>query len=220
MGLGALVLVAFGRFTRLNLLTGVNATLISLAALAFILAGLAVVGAMAWDNPAARRGAFLGIALLLVFWQWGSAWQLSRWGVNDPRERWVVSGTDDSVKVMTDLLLRISRQTANSDRDLTVFSQVESPVLAWYLRGLSSYQAGAAVPVGSQADVVITPIGTELSLPNEYFGMDFGLERREIPPSGPSNLSDGLKWLLFRESAAPVETQRVVVWIRSDLANR
>lgn len=217
MGLGALVLAAFGRFARLNLLTGENANLIMLAALAFVLAGLAVVLAMAWESAAARRGVFVGLAALLLFWQWGSAWQLSRLGANDPRERWVMSGTDDAAPVMINLMRSTSLQMTNSDRDLTIFSQVESPVLDWYLRDFAGYQSGAAVPLESAAGVVIAPEGVELALPNDYFGTDFGLTRRELPPAEAVTLSDTLKWLLFRESAVPLETERVVLWIRSDL---
>lgn len=218
LGLGALMLAATGRFARLNLLSGENSMLIALAVLAFVLAGAAVVVAMAWESPAARRGAFVGVALLTLFWQWGAAWQLSRLGANDPRERWVTAGTDDDVAVMVDLLGGISRQVANSDRDLVIFSQVESPVLRWYLRDFAGFQAGPALPVNTQADVIIAPAESEPALPNDYFGADFGLEQREIPNVGPVLVSDALKWWLFRESTAATENRRVVVWVRSDLA--
>jgi len=217
IGLGALVLAAVARFTRLNLFTGEDARLIVLALLAFVLAALAVLVAMAWDSPAARRGAFIGVAALLLFWQWGAAWQLSRVGVNDPRERWVTTGVDDDARALIDLLTSASLQMANSDRDLIIFSQVDSPVLRWYLRAFPGFAAGPALPVDSQADVVITPAATEPALPNDYFGADFGLLQREIPGAGPATLTDRLRWWLFRESSAPLEVERVVVWVRSDL---
>lgn len=216
--LGALLLAAGGRFARLNLLIGENSMLITLASLAFVLAGLAVVLAMAWESPAARRGAFLGLAALLLFWQWGAAWQLSRLGANDPRERWVTEGTDDDARVMADLLARVSRQTVNSDRDLDVFSLVESPVLRWYLRDFAGYRAGSALPVTATPDAVIAPAGADPVLYADYFGADFGLTQREPAAAGRAPVGDVLKWWLFRESAAPLETERVVLWLRSDLA--
>ena len=218
VSLGALALAVVGRFARLNLLSGENATLIGLAALAFVLAALAVVLALAWDNPAARRGAFAGALILLLFWQWGAAWQLSRQGANDPRERWVTSGTDEDARRMTDLLTRVSRQTANSESDLAVFSLVDSPVLAWYLRDLVNFQSGPALPVNGTPDVVIAPADGEPALYTDYFGADFDLARRELPATG-ATLNDTLRWLLFRESNAAVETQRVILWIRSDLGS-
>jgi len=218
LGLGALLVAAAGRFARLNLLAGENATLLTLALLAFVLAGVAVVIAMAWENPAARRGAFAGLAALLLIWQWGAAWQLSRQGANDPRERWVISGTDDDVPVMVNLLDGIAWQTANSNRDMTIFSQVDSPVLRWYLRDYANFSVGPALPLNTTADVIITPAGAEPSLPNDYFGADFGLLQSEMPGDEPVVPSNVLKWWLFRESAAPTDNQRVILWVRSDLA--
>ena len=217
IGLGALVLAAVARFTRLGLFNGEDARLIALALLAFVLAALAVLVARASDSPAARRGAFAGMPALLLFWQWGVAWQLSRAGANDPRERWVVTGVDDDARVLVDLLTGASLQMANSDRDLIVFSQVDSPVLRWYLRAFPGFAAGPALPINTAADVVITPAEIEPALPNDYFGADFGLLQREIPGTGPATLTDRLRWWLFRESSAPLEVERVVVWIRSDL---
>lgn len=217
VGLGTLVLAAVARFTRLDLFSGEDARLIVLALLAFVLAALAVLAAMAWDSPAARRGAFAGAAALLLLWQWGTAWQLSRVGSNDPRERWVTTGVDDDMRVLVNLLTSASLQMANSDRDLIVFSQVDSPVLRWYLRAFPGFAAGPALPLNSQADVVITSAESEPALPNDYFGADFGLRQREMPGAGPATLTDRLRWWLFRESSTPLEVERVVVWIRSDL---
>lgn len=218
LGLGALLVAAAGRFARLNLPAGENTTLLTLALLAFILAGVAVIVAMAWESPAARRGAFAGLAALLFFWQWGAAWQLSRQGANDPRERWVTSGTDDDVPVLINLLDGIAWQTANSNRDLTIFSQVDSPVLRWYLRDYTNFSVGPTLPLNTTADVIITPADAEPSLPNDYFGADFGLLQSEMPSDEPVVPSNVLKWWLFRESNAPVDIQRVILWVRSDLA--
>ena len=216
VGLGALALAVVGRFARLNLLSGEDGPLIGLAALAFVLATLAVVLALAWDNPAARRGALVGALALLLFWQWGAAWQLSRLGANDPRERWVTSGTDADARRMTDLVGRISRQTANSESDLSVFSLVDSPVMAWYLRDLVGFQSGPTLPANATPDVVIGPAAAEPPLYADYYGADFDLTQTEGVAAG-ATLNDTLRWLLFRESNAVVDMERVIVWIRSDL---
>lgn len=217
--LGMTLLVSVGRFTRLGLWSGAQASLIGLAVLAFVLAGIAVILALAWDNAAARRGAFLGVAALLLYWQWGAAWQLSNAGANDPRERWVVAGTDDDVPVLTDLLRGVSLQTSNSNRDLEIFSTVESPVLRWYLRDFGGFRDGPALPLETQAAVIITPADAEPQATSDYFGADFGLVQRDLPgdPGRPTT-ADVLRWWLFQESFMPVEQQRVVVWLRSDLA--
>ncbi len=222
LALGALLVVAGGRIARLGLLAGEYGPLMTVAALAFALAGVAVIVSMAWDNAAARRGVLAGIALLLLFWQWGAAMQLSRQGANDPRERWVAAGTDDDVPVMMELLRRTSLQVTSSERDLTIFSLVDSPVLRWYLRDYLQASFGATLPhdwdagLSAAADVVIAPLDAQPELPADYFGADFGLERHEVAP-GPLVLAEALKWWLFRESTAPANEERVVLWIRSDL---
>lgn len=221
--LGMVLLVSAGRFTRLNLWTGGEAPLVILAALALVFAGIAVILALAWDNSAARRGAFLGLALLLLYWQWGTGWQLSQWGVNDARERWVSTATDDDVPVMLDLLGRVSRYTTNANTDLEIFSTVESPVLRWYFRDFEKFQFGPALPAQTQAAVLITPDAGEPQAINDYFGADFGLQQSRLPGATGERtagavISDLLHWWLFRESAAPVQQQRIIVWIRSNLA--
>jgi len=222
--LGMTLLVSIARFTQLGLWTGSNASLISLAVLAFALAGVAVIVVLAWESPAARRGAFLAVVAMLLYWQWGTGWHLSQAAANDPGERWVTVGTDDDVPRLVGLLERISREVANSDVDLSVFSAVDSPVLRWYFRAFERFESGPALPIDSQADVVITAGDSEPQLPNDYFGADFGLEQHEVTGVGLTSEGGGavvdqvLRAWLFHHSSVPVEQQRIVVWVRSDLA--
>ncbi len=222
--LGMTLLVSMARFTQLGLWTGQNAPLVSLAVLAFALAGVAVIVVLAWESPAARRGAFLAVVALLLYWQWGTGWHLSQVAANDPGERWVMVGTDDDMPRLVGLLGRISREVANSDVDLSVFSAVDSPVLRWYLRAFKRFETGPALPIDLQADVVITPDDNQPQLPNDYFGADFGLEQRQVTDvplvgaGGGATVDQLLRAWLFHRYSTPVEQQRVVLWVRSDLA--
>ncbi len=228
--LGMTLLVGIARFTQLGVWTGQNASLVSLAVLAFALAGVAVVVVLAvvavvvvlaWESPAARRGAFLAAVVMLLYWQWGTGWHLSQTAANDPGERWVAVGTDDDVPRLVGLLERISREVANSDVDLSVFSAVDSPVLRWYFRAYERFETGLALPIDSQADVVITADDDPPQLPNDYFGADFGLEQHEVTDTGAgggATVDQVLRAWLFHRSSVPVEQQRIVVWVRSDLA--
>lgn len=223
IGLGALVLAAFGRFTRMGLLSGEHADLIIYSSLAFLLAVVAIVAVMAWESAAARRGALLGLAALILFWHGGTARQLTHQGANDPHEMWVngatdAGATDDGAVLMIDLVREISWQTAGSGRDLTVVSLAASPALDWYLRDLVGYRSAAVMPLDSALGVVIAPEGQEPALPSDYFGADFVLTRESIPAERRPSLQEQLLWLFFRESSAPLDAQRVVLWIRSDLA--
>ena len=222
--LGMTLLVSMARFTKLGLWTGAQASLIGLAVMAFVFAGIAVVFALAWESSAARRGAFLGVVLLLFYWQWGTGWHLSQQAANDPGERWVTAGTDDDVPVLMNLISRVSRQTANADSDLDVFSTVDSPVLRWYFRHFGRFMTGATLPVNTTAAVIVTPDGDQPQVPSDYFGADFGLEQHEVADAplfgegGGAALAEALNAWLFHRSATPLVQQRVILWIRSDLA--
>jgi hypothetical protein len=216
--LGMVLLVSVGRFTRLGLWSGSNMTLLGLATVAFTFAGILVIVIIAWDNPAARQGIFIGLSLVLLFFQWGKGWRLNVYAANDPRERWVTTGTHNEVPIMLNMIRGTSRQTANSAYDLSIFSQVDTPVLRWYLRDFSQVEFGSAPPINAQQDAIIAPVDEELGLPNEYFGADFGLQNRAYPGMAAPTVDSILRWWLFHESDSPVDQQRVVVWLRSDLA--
>ena len=223
--LGMTLLVSMARFTKLGLWTGAQAPLIGLAVLAFVFAGLVVILVLAWENTAARRGVFLGLAALLLYFQWGTGWHLSQQAANDPNERWVVAGTDDDVPVLVELLGRVSRQATNANSDLDVFSTVDSPVLSWYFRHFDRFTTGETLPVDGVSDVVVTTGNAQPQLPNDYFGADFVLEQREAQVADQLSdlgigaaVNEALHVWLFHEPHVPLEQQRVVVWIRSDLA--
>lgn len=220
--LGMMLLVGIARFTKMGVWTGTQASLVGVAVMAFIFAGIAVIMALAWDNAAARRGAFLGLAALLLYWQWGTGWHLSQVAANDPGERWVTVGTDDDVPMLVQLLAGVSREATNSEADLVVYSAVDSPVLRWYFRAFDRFDSGPTLPVNTDAAVVVTTADAEPQLPNDYFGADFGLERREVATSPQVSaavaIDQVLRGWLFHRYDTPVEEQRIVVWVRADLA--
>jgi hypothetical protein len=216
--LGMVLLVSVGRFTRLGVWSGGELSMLGLATVAFVLAGIAVLVIMAWDNRSARQGIFIGLVLMLLFFQWGTGWHLNLYAANNPRESWIASGTNDEVSTMIDLIRNVSRLSVNSEHDLTIFNQTDSAVLHWYLRDFSHYESGRVLPLNAQYDVVITPMDTELQLPNDYFGADFGLLQEVVPPSALPPLAEIIHSWLLRESTAPLAHDRVIVWFRSDLA--
>lgn len=216
--LGMVLLVAVGRFTRLGLWSGNQGTLVGLATLAFVFAGIVVILALAWDNAPARAGMFVGLAILLLYFMWGSGWRLSREGANDPRERWVSVGTHEEMRTLTALLRGVSRQTVNAENGLSVFSLVDTPALRWYLRDFRQLRVGAALPLDALPDVVIAPEGLTLALPGDYIGAGFALEQEEFESGEPLRVGELLRWWLFRESSTPLNQTRVTLWLRSDLA--
>jgi len=218
--LGMLILIALARFSRLAAANPADSDQLWLALLGVIAVATLVFAAATWDSTAALQGLWLGAALLLLYFQWGTSWHLNQLAANDPRERWVATGTHNEVRLMVDTLKDISQQAVGSDHDLAVFSVVDSPVLRWYLRDFHRFQSGAAVPLQGESDIVISPPDSDLALGSDYVGTDFRLLRQksvEMTADSQSRLLDSLNWWLFHESGAPVDETAVIVWVRSDL---
>ena len=75
------------------------------------------------------------------------------------------------------------------------------------------------------AAVVVTLDDAQPQLPSDYFGADFGLEQHEVADAplftasgGGAALAETLNAWLFHKSTTPLVQQRVVVWLRADLA--
>lgn len=215
----AAVLVNVTRFLRISAyeqqLLNVWIAVLALAAVA-----LAVYALWTAAPRAAVQGAWLGVLVVLLFFQWGTGWYLTRAGANDPRERWVGEATAAEAPLLASTLRDISRQVSNADNDVEIFSAVDTPALRWYLRDFNRLTVGAAVPPGAQQAIVITPAGeAEPLLGSDYLGSDFGLLRREPEQTFLSEtpLLDALRWWLFHESSNQFLEQDVIVWVRADL---
>lgn len=166
------------------------------------------------------QGLWLAVLALSVFYMWGTAWQLTRAGGNDPRERWVSEGTAQEVRVMAALMRDISQQVNNAPYDLDVVTAVDQPALRWYLRDFWRLQASSTLPLNAQNQVLLTLADNpEPALGSDYLGMDFGLVQAagtaEILSATP--VLDALRWWLLHESAQPIEDQRAIMWVRADL---
>lgn len=219
--LGALIWVNGARYGRVVTTSPEQLGYFWMTILALVLAltALYFVGS-GWHVNIAWQAALASLLALFLFYQWGTSWWLSQEAANDPRERWVaLPATDDDVPVMVNILREVSRQTANSDFDLAVFSTVDTPVLRWYLRDYRYAEFGNTIPASVVSDAIIsTPEQAGTALSSGYVGSDFGLMRLSIEPNpGQSAALSTLRWWLFHESATVVNQQRVILWIRADL---
>ncbi len=217
--LGAIVLVNVARFLRVSVEQQAANLWISMMALA---AGVVLIYYFWTEHEKAiMQGLWLGVMALLLLYQWGTAWNLTHVTANDPRESWVKQATDDEVGLLVSSLQELSHAATNSSGDIPIFSAVDSPVLRWYLRDFGLAQFGHTLPPGAQYEVIISPAAAiEPALGDDYLGGDFGLllaETAEAPLS-PTPLLDALRWGLFHESTRGVMEERVILWVRADLA--
>ncbi len=218
--LGAIVLVNIARFLRVSL-TEQQILNLWIALMALSVAALAIYYFWTAHENAILQGVWLAVLLLLLLFQWGTAWNLTHITANDPRERWVEQATDDDIPLLLGTLKDISHKATNSDADLPLFSAVDSPVLRWYLRDFGRAQFGQAIPPGTQVQAIISRSDVdEPTLGSDYLGSDFGLLRTGTLPSpaSPTPTLDAMRWWLFHESLAGVMEDRIILWVRADLA--
>jgi len=90
--------------------------------------------------------------------------------------------------------------------------EVDSPALAWLLRGRSLEITSALEPQDDPSIVVSTPIES-INLPLAYRGQDFIWQRK--PNWEIVGLYEWIKWSVFRD--LPYDTESVIVWVRNDL---
>jgi hypothetical protein len=172
LGIGLLAL-NFARYTRIAATNSDDVAIVLVIFLAITAVGLALYFLATWDPALTLRGLVLAILAAMLYFSWGTAWWLAQEGANDPRARWAAAGSDESVRIMQEMLLDIANQARNSSRELEIFSAVDSDVLRWYLRPFSELEMGNAVPAQTEHEVVITPISFNSPLAATYVGGDF-----------------------------------------------
>lgn len=192
-----------------------------LAVIALVVAVALANFAATWQSAIALQGSLLAVLLLLSVYAWGTAWWLGHEGGNDPRERWpAAETTDDDVRMLARTLMEISQDATNANHELEVLVAVEAPQLRWYLRHFRNARFGPTVPPEVTPQAVITPAGTELFLPADYTGADFGYRRLRTTEGASTLPSQVLRWWLFHESTQALRQENVILWVRTDLILR
>lgn len=219
---GAFVLLVnlarLGRTVQLNPQEGTLHLLVILMTILFI--GLVLYFVAAEDSTAVSQGLLLALLSFFLVYQWGTGWWLGQQGANDPRERWVSSGTDADLLELSDTVHTISSQLANSGTQLEIATTLEVPALNWYLRDFARFEKLNALPLTPTQQLFITTENNESPLANGYSGTDFAIRRNEpIPPTERSATAvyDTFRWWFFHESTAVPPVERAVVWVRADL---
>jgi hypothetical protein len=147
---------------------------------------------------------------------WSTAWWLSNVGANDTRERWIREASDDDLPLLADTMTELSWQIDNSEQDVQILSAVESPALRWYLRDFPNMDLVGALPRTVDSPLIITTANQTDLLFDGYIGADFGHKRLDTPLYLTPR--EALQWWLFHESPIPVDEERVILWLRADIA--
>ena len=192
--------------------------LVALMALVLIFMTIYVVSV--YDISAIYQGAVVAILAFYVVVQWGIGLQTANYYANDPRERWVVEGTDQGVRYLSSTATDISRQVTGGVDMLNMQNAIDSPALAWYLRDFKSMQIGEALPNEAVHDVVITSANTEFPLEDSFTGTKFRFKRSgytEVAPDPDKVVFDLLRWWFFHETPNQVVYEDLILWVRTEL---
>ena len=191
---------------------------IVLFALAFAMT--TIFFALSWDARATYQAVLLSVLLMLLFYNWGTAWWLGHEAANDPRENWVGEATDNGMLVLADVVQDVSWQLSKSDRDVEIVSTLDSPVLRWYLRDYVNAAFGKTAAPDTTATIVITPAAEQTELGTSYMGADYIIARgaplEEVISNSPT--LDTLRWWIFHQSPAIPAPERVILWVKSETA--
>jgi hypothetical protein len=215
---GAIFYLNMVRYARLAGLQGVPDPtyhlLIAFLALAAVLALTLLI--FGWDRAATAKGLLSGLLALLLVFAWGSAWWLSREAANDTRERWIAEGTDVDIRLIRQTVQELSWQASNSVNGVALTSAVDSPALRWYLRDFDNATFAELLPSATSSPVLITPLDYDPVVASNYIGAEYTFAH----PDTVHNLGaiDALRWWFFRQSPIPISEQRLILWLRSDIA--
>jgi hypothetical protein len=177
----------------------------------------------------------IGIALLLV----GSGWTLNDarlggvWGVLVPLVLFTIAMTTGAAGVRdprtlelwnpeprlgrADLVLKVANEisTLNTGFDaqlpLTI-AGVDSPAMRWLFRDWELSVNDVFAPLAAP-ELVITPMGVDLSLNAEYRGEP--LVWREVGDWYSATFTTWLNWFMYRQ--IPVQREDIILWVRTDL---
>ena len=221
---GALVLlVNLGRLGRMAQTNPQESTVYLIVILLTILfVGLVLYFAASEDGTAVAQGVVLAMIGFFVFYQWGTGWWLTQRAANDPRERWVQTGTDWAMRDLDDTVQTLSRQLANSDTQLDIATTLDVPALHWYMREYDRLEMLEALPLLPTQQVIITAADQESRLATGYSGTDFAIRlSTPMPPAERSATAvyDTFRWWFFHDSTAVAPVERAVVWVRADLVS-
>jgi hypothetical protein len=175
-------------------------------------------------TTALRAGA-LSVTVLLLLVTLSTGWGLAHVRPADPREGPVQRPTAVEVRLLVETVEQVATLTHNGTTGLPVtIVGSDDPALIWALRHFDLRFADAppgraASPGLLQQDVapgdpplVVVPAQTARA--EGYIGAAFTLHRTWSPQWGGAQT---VRWWLYRESASPLTSEQVALWVREDL---
>jgi hypothetical protein len=165
----------------------------------------------------------LSAALALLLFGASSAWGLSQNRPTDPRELLRLQPTAPETRLLKHNLNRFSNEQQRGANGIDLLVLSDDPALAWLLRDFHQASFAEAAEQPSASAVVAPPgwsapeqgyVGQSFPLRRSWDGNDLACRRQEHT----LDCSAWARWLIFRSSLAEPSEERVVLWLREDLA--
>ena len=218
--LGAHIFISLGQYARhaasnperagASLLVGGISTILVAGVVALI---------WTYSQRLARQSLMVALVVIFSIYSWGKAWELGHTHQADPRELWVEEATAPGARILVETLKITSERSTRSPYTLPLTVQSDDPILRWYLRDFADVTWVDALQPAVISEAVVTPVEEQNPLLGDsYLGMDLALRVEEPAGTDVPSLGQVLRWLLLRDAPVPVASERIVVWIRQDVA--
>lgn len=204
-----------GRYARISVFDPTDVAHLLLALLCALVTIFVWLLVLVWDTPLGIASGMITVLLAGLVVQWGTAWRIGVTSVNNPHEPIMVASTDDELSLLIEATVNTAREVRGTERAVSLFSALDHPLLRWYLRDFDRAEFGSAVPAQATFDLIIAPDEADPAFGTEYLGTDFGFLICEC--YSPAGWLENMRWFFFAEGPPPVDEQRLVLWLRSDL---
>ncbi|RME62758.1 MAG: hypothetical protein D6790_05790 [Caldilineae bacterium] len=175
-----------------------------------------------WRTTAQTLG-LVAVALLL-YASLAASWRMNAPATMPQEGRLLAFTAQPGVNLLVDDVEKISAIRAGDAHQAPVFIDLGivdtdgelTSMLAWRLRRMRNLHVGAGPDFKALEDaatMVITPADITPALPDDFVGSHYGVARFWLP-NQLQRTKDRVRWLLLRETPAPVPDIQVVLWVR------
>ncbi len=176
---------------------------------------ITTLGGLWWNSEDVWTGFAWGFFLFLIIFTAGSTWNANYMRGRQVNELWAPGSAAGYPDLIVETVETLSEASFGTQKDIDIYSQVDSDVLAWAFRNFPNYQYAKEISYNEFPSIVIT--GNQSGDPNlnsSYRGQSFMLaqnrswEQNLLPPNFPN-------WLAFKNT--PSVPEIVIVWASTEL---
>jgi uncharacterized membrane protein len=173
-----------------------------------------VLVALGWSWKIGRTGLILGMCVAFLIFTISTLWGSTQVRQNQAVELWNSIPTPGQSDLMLKTISEVSSWNAGTPIDIDIASTIDTPTLRWTLRGFPNVRFISQPKKDEMPSIVITKENnSEPVLMAAYRGEDFVWW---ISPGWTGALpTDFVRWFTFRD--APLITENLIIWTRSDL---